>query len=197
MRGVRRGPGPGPGRGRRMTSSPWAGTRCWRCAGGAAAGARACRCRCGRCSRRRPRPGWRRRPGAGDGGGAAEPDPGRGAGDHPGDAAAGRADRGGGRPGGRGGGRRGGERRRRLPAGPAAGGHVLPPPAGRRRTSADVYLGSFVLRFESRARLDGVPGRAAAGDRPARHLPDVGGLGGAAPSRCRWCGGTRGCRSPR
>ena len=44
-----------------MTSSPWAGIRCWRCGWSAGSG----RCwarswRCGRCSRRRPRRGWRR-----------------------------------------------------------------------------------------------------------------------------------------
>ena len=49
------------GSGPRMTSSPWAGIRCWRCGWSAGCG----RCwarswRCGRCSRRRPRPGWRR-----------------------------------------------------------------------------------------------------------------------------------------
>ena len=48
------------GWGPRMTSSPWAGTRCWRC--GWPAGSGRCWARSWisrRCSRRRPRPGWR------------------------------------------------------------------------------------------------------------------------------------------
>ena len=36
--------------------------------------------------------------------------------------------------------------------------------------------------------------RAAGGDRPARHPAHGGGLGGAAPSRCRWSGGSARCR---
>ena len=59
--GCSRGARRGRGSGRTMTSSPWAGIRCWRC--GWSAGCGRCwarRWRCGRCSRRRPRPGWRR-----------------------------------------------------------------------------------------------------------------------------------------
>ena len=40
--------------------------------------------------------------------------------------------------------------------------HLLAGPDG-----ADVYLDSFVLRFESRARLEEFTGGAGAGDRPA------------------------------
>src|SRR5205085_764844 len=47
------------GWGRRMTSSPSAGTRCWRCGWRRGSGwCWARRWRCGRGSRRRPRPGW-------------------------------------------------------------------------------------------------------------------------------------------
>ena len=75
VRAVRRGARRGRGSGPTTTSSPWAGTRCWRC--GWSAGSGRCwapSCRCGRCSRRRPRPGWRRgcgeaRPGAAAAGG--------------------------------------------------------------------------------------------------------------------------------
>ena len=46
--------------------------------------------------------------------------------------------------------------------------------------SADVYLQSMVLGLASRARLERVHRRAAAGHRPPRHVPDLGGLAGAA-----------------
>ena len=76
--------------------------------------------------------------------------------------------------------RRRGQRGRHLPAGPAPGRHPLPPPddAGRRRrtpTCCRPCSGS------SRGPAGRVPGRAAAGGRPARHLPHRGGL--ARPAR--------------
>ena len=88
---------------------------------------------------------------------------------------------------------RGGERGGRLPAGPAAGGHLLPPPDGRagrhrRATCCRPWSGS--------SRGSGWPpswprcGRSwAAMTSSARRW-----RGRGYRSRCRWCGGTRSSR---
>ena len=74
---------------------------------------------------------------------------------------------------------RGGERGGRVPAGPAAGGHLLPPPDGRagrrRRLPAADHAAVRVARAAG-----AVPRGAAGGGGPARHLPHVAGVGGAA-----------------
>ena len=111
------------------------------------------------------------------GGGPRERDPGGVRVHHAGDAAAGGAEPGGDRPDRGGGAGRSRERAGHLPAGPAAGGDPLPPPA---------VGGGGPVPAVQRDRVrhprgsGPVPGGTAGGDRPPRHAAHGRGLGGAA-----------------
>ena len=61
----------------------------------------------------------------------------------------------------------------------------------------DPYLLADLFSFARRGRAGRLIGGAAGGGRSARHLAHGGGVGRTAPSRCRWCGARRRCRSKR
>ena len=171
MRGVRGGAGPGPGRAPRIISSSWAGIRCWRCgwwsgcaSGGGGAGAGAVQA---------PTPAGLAAA-AGVAQVAVPPNliPAGARGDHPGDGDAGRAD--GGADGAVAAGVQGGAANMAdiYPLAPLQEGiffhHLMAARAARMCICCRCVLG-----FDVPGPAGGVPGRAAAGDRPARHLPDA------------------------